>query len=55
MPAERDSGGSPQTIGRCTECGKVYSARRRPDGDLYPVGNDGSCLCGSVEFQPVGY
>lgn len=53
MPEQRDSGGNPQTIGQCTDCGKVYGARRRPNGDLYPVGRDGACQCGSIEFEPV--
>lgn len=53
MAVHRDSGGNPETLGICTDCGNAYSVRRRPNGDLYPVGNAGRCACGNNDFEPV--
>lgn len=52
---EPESGGEPQTFGRCTECGTVYPAQIAPGGEVRPVGTDGTCHCGNDEFAtPTG-
>lgn len=53
MPAESDTGGRPETIGCCTDCGNVYGLRRRSNGELYSVGNAGECSCGNDEFDAI--
>jgi hypothetical protein len=53
-PTARDSvdtGGEPETLGRCTECGEIYPVQRE-DGELRPIGTDGVCECGNDRFEP---
>ena len=47
-----DSGGKPETIARCTACGSTYAAQYE-DGELRPIGTDGTCECGNDTFQRV--
>lgn len=47
-----ESGGVPNTIGKCTECGSVYVVRE-VDGSVHPVGTSGLCECGNDEFDPA--
>ncbi len=47
------SGGEPQTFGRCTACGTVYAVQRTKEGNIRPVGTDGSCGCGNEQFEPL--
>ena len=52
---EPESGGEPQTFGQCTECGTIYPAQTARNGELRPVGTDGTCSCGNDEFaSPSG-
>ncbi|NHN46934.1 hypothetical protein G9464_04900 [Halostella sp. JP-L12] len=44
------SGGEPQTFGQCTECGTIYPVQTVRNGELRPVGTDGTCSCGNDEF-----
>lgn len=39
-----------KTVARCENCGNIYSVRIQEDGTVYPIGNAGSCDCGSTEF-----
>lgn len=50
MDNEPDPGGTPETFGKCTECGAIYPAQKAENGGLRPVGTDGSCRCGNTEF-----
>lgn len=36
-------------VARCGGCGAVFVVGRRDDGELYPLGRDGSC-CGDPEL-----
>ena len=38
-------------LGECTECGNMYPAQKTEDGDLRPVGTDGTCTCGNEKFE----
>lgn len=46
------SGEDPYGLGRCTECGRVYTVRWAEDDRLRPIGTSGSCRCGNAEFEP---
>ncbi|SFR93566.1 hypothetical protein SAMN05216559_1323 [Halomicrobium zhouii] len=48
-----NSGGTPQTLGRCSECGSVYPVQTTASGELRPIGTDGGCECGNDDFEPV--
>lgn len=50
MGDEPEVGGLPETFGKCTECGTIYPVQRTEDGELRPVGTDGTCSCGNDEF-----
>lgn len=52
MENESERGESPDTFGKCTECGRIYTAQKSKNGTLQPVGTDGSCECGNTEFEP---
>ncbi len=41
----------PQTDGICAECGREYTVRIWPDGELRAVGTGGECTCGSLSFH----
>lgn len=49
------SGGKPEALGRCTECGGVYPVQTKADGHLRPIGTGGSCECGNTEFELLSY
>lgn len=34
-------------------CDSVFPMTQTRDGDLYPAGTDGSCVCGSDEFTII--
>jgi hypothetical protein len=53
MGREPEVGGDPQTFGQCTECGAIYPVQRTENGELRPVGTDGTCNCGNDEFDSV--
>lgn len=36
-------------VARCGGCGAIFVAGRRGDGELYPLGREGSC-CGDPEL-----
>ena len=46
------SGGDPQTVGHCTECGTIYPVQRTQNGSYRPIGTDGTCTCGNAELEP---
>lgn len=48
------TGRHPDTVGKCTECGKSYPVRKLSDGTLEVVGTEGGCLCGNDEFTATG-
>jgi hypothetical protein len=52
MSKSPKSGGTPETFGKCTNCGSIYSVQCGDDGDMRPVGTDGACACGNDEFAP---
>lgn len=52
MSKSPKSGGTPETFGKCTDCGSIYSVQYGDDGDMRPVGTDGACACGNDEFAP---
>jgi hypothetical protein len=45
------SGGDPEMLGSCRECGSVYPVQGSVDGDLRPIGTGGSCDCGNADFE----
>ncbi len=48
------TGGEPQKIAECFDCGEVYPAQTTAEGTLRPVGQkDGRCSCGNTEFRPL--
>jgi len=47
------SGGAPQTLGRCNECGNVYPVQTTASGELRAIGTGGDCECGNDSFEPV--
>jgi len=47
------SGGDPQTLGQCRECGSVYPVQTTSSGSLRPIGTGGGCECGNDSFEPV--
>lgn len=47
------TGGEPQTFGRCADCGEVYPVQRTENG-LRPVGTGGACTCGCDDFESFG-
>lgn len=46
-----ETGGEPQTVARCTNCGNVYPVQETSNGTLRPVGTGGACECGNTEFE----
>jgi hypothetical protein len=48
-----NSGGEPELLAECSMCGKIYPAQWTNDDTLRPIGNEGSCECGSDVFDPV--
>lgn len=46
-----ETSGTPAKLGQCTRCGKTYPIRYA-DASWYPVGTDGTCICGGDEFVP---
>ena len=54
MGNEPDAGGMPETFGKCTDCGTIYPVQATEDGELRPVGTDGTCSCGNDEFESPG-
>lgn len=49
MAGEPDTGGEPQRVGECTECGRVYPLQL-DGGELRAIGTDGACVCGNDAF-----
>jgi len=48
------TGGEPQKIVKCSDCGEVYPAQTTAEGTLRPVGQKaGRCSCGNSEFRPL--
>lgn len=47
------SGGDPEGLGRCTECGSVYPVQQAGNDRVRPIGTHGACRCGNTEFTPV--
>lgn len=43
---------NPRRIIRCAGCGKIYTGRESDHG-LYPVGTDGTCVCGNSIFEEL--
>lgn len=43
-----------QTIIRCAECERVYTVRKRDDGEFLLTTEDGNCVCGDGVFQELG-
>ena len=43
--------GSPDTFGKCTECGNIYPVQEAFDGRVRPIGTEGGCQCGNTEFE----
>lgn len=52
MDGGPEGGGEPEAIGRCTECGTIFPVQETDDGNLRPVGTDGTCTCGNATFEP---
>lgn len=52
MGRKTETGGEPETFGRCTECGTIYPIQATEGDGLRPVGTDGTCDCGNDEFEP---
>ncbi|GGM58889.1 hypothetical protein J2752_001174 [Halarchaeum rubridurum] len=50
MATDPDTGGEPEHVGECEECGRVYPVQVDNDGDLRPIGTSGTCVCGSAAF-----
>lgn len=51
MVEKPKSGGDPQTLGKCTECGSVYPVQQTANGEIRPIGTNGGCQCGNTEFE----
>ncbi|QLG61329.1 hypothetical protein [Halorarum salinum] len=51
MGGDPNSGGDPDDLARCTDCGHVYPVQRLDDGTLRPIGIEGVCRCGNDEFR----
>lgn len=54
MPEEKGTGGlewSPEGVGECVHCGKVYALRKTKDGKLIPSGAAECLSCGYSEFR----
>lgn len=43
-----------QTLVYCTECAKVYSARKRDDGTFIQYTDTGRCECDNDTFRECG-
>ncbi|QLG60845.1 hypothetical protein [Halorarum salinum] len=50
MGEDLQSGGEPEFLGQCSDCGHVYTIQELEDGELRPVGTDGTCTCGNDGF-----
>ncbi|MFB6269498.1 MAG: hypothetical protein ABEH83_06115 [Halobacterium sp.] len=50
---ETERGGEPEVIVGCTACQNTYPAQRTADGEYRPIGTDGTCECGSTEFERI--
>jgi hypothetical protein len=48
--SSRQTGGVPTTFGKCTECGRTYTVQFTDDGDIRPIGTDGTCACDAESF-----
>ena len=47
------TGGEPEQLAKCTECGELYLAQVSAENNLRPIGVDkGTCACGNAEFLP---
>ena len=50
MPGKPDTGGEPEDLAECTECGQVYPVQEMRGGEIRPIGTDGICDCGNGSF-----
>lgn len=48
-----DTGGEPEAIAQCTECGEIYPVQETDDSSLRPVGIEGACECGNTTFEAL--
>lgn len=48
-----DSGGNPEALAKCSDCGEVYPVRWSEEKELQVVGTGGTCQCGSTEFEAI--
>lgn len=53
MEKEPHSGGDPEALGRCTECGDIYPVQGVTERTVRPIGTGGTCACGKGEFEPL--
>lgn len=53
MGEQPKSGGDPQLLARCAECGNIYPAQATGSGEFRPIGTEGECDCGNTEFELV--
>jgi len=52
MSERRRTGGAPEGLIECTDCGGVYPAQLDGDGGYRPIGVGAECSCGNDEFVP---
>lgn len=48
-----DTGGEPETVVTCTDCGRTYPAQRSDPGEFRPIGVRNECECGNDEFELI--
>lgn len=48
-----ETGGEPETVAQCTECGEIYPVQETGDSSLRPVGVEGGCECGNDRFEAL--
>lgn len=41
------------TIIHCTECERIYTVRKRDDGEFLLTTEDGDCACGNGTFREL--
>lgn len=46
-----ETAGTPSTLVGCTACDNTYPARPTTNGGFRPIGTDGTCKCGSDDFE----
>lgn len=51
MAETTNTGGEPEALGKCIECGTIYPVRLTENGDRRVVGTEGACRCGNDEFE----